>query len=134
MGNSGATLSNLDAAGEHRVTYKPYMWDEMKCGAMTIQRAGEEIGRQIASVPTHIPVILSICGDSVLHLPASAGTGTIGYSADDLYRFVAAICSARRVDCFTVAELKTSLAPQAAGLVGEFLTQCLYVYHKYNRE
>jgi hypothetical protein len=133
MGNSGATLANLDAAGEQRVSYKPYMWDAIKCGSMTMQRAGEDIGRQLAALPSHVPVVLSICGDSVLHLPASAGTGTIGYSADELYRFVAAICSSRHVDCFTVAELKTSLNPQAAGLIGEFLTQCLYVYHKYNK-
>lgn len=133
MGNSGATLANLDAAGEGRVVYQPYMWDAIKCGDMSLERAGREIGAQLTALPPHVPVVLSICGDSVLHIPASAGTGTIGYSAADLYRFVAAVCSARHVDCFTVAELKTTLAPHAAGLVGEFLTQCLYVYHKYNK-
>ena len=68
----------------------------------------------------------------MLHLPSSAGTGTIGYTADEVYGFVSVMCRQLReaVVCLTVAELKTSLNPLSAPLVGEFLTQCLYLYHE----
>ncbi len=70
------------------------------------------------------------CGDSVLGLPASAGTGMIGYSADETYRFIAHLSSKLNVHALTVAELKTSLDPPKAALVGEFLTQCFYIFYE----
>ena len=94
-----------------------------------MEQAACEIANKIKLTNPSSPVIVSVCGDSVLHLPSSAGTGTIGYEASEVYRFLSIICSSCNVSCVTVAELKTSLSPSAAPLVGEFLTQCLLLFH-----
>lgn len=122
------TLDNLDKNG---AVYRPYTWDAIKAGETSLLQAAKEISSDIVKkYGQKRPVIVSICGDSVLSLPASAGTGTIGYSADEVYSFVSMISKKCQVSCLTVAELKTSLSPQDAPLVGEFLTQCLYAYHR----
>lgn len=131
LANSGPTLDNLDA---HGAVYSEYTWDKLKSGETSLEAAAEEIATNIQmKFGPEVPVILSICGDSVLHLPSSAGTGTIGYSADEIYKFVSQVCRRCCVLCLTVAELKTSLQPSAAPLVGEFLTQCLHIYHHNSR-
>lgn len=128
LSNSELTLDNLDT---HGAVYRPYTWDCIKAGEMTLGRAAADISTDIArKYGSDAPVVVSICGDSVLHLPASAGTRTVGYSADEVYAFVSVLSKQCRVSCLTVAELKTSLDPAAAPAVGEFLTQCLRVYHR----
>lgn len=131
LSNSGATLENMDTRG---VKYEPYVWDYIKSGEMSLTQCADDV---ISSIHATVkpgdgipPVILSICGDSVLGLPASAGTGTVGYSTDAVYSFIARICKNLPVTCLTVAELKTSLAPHNASLVGEFLTQVLYLFQR----
>lgn len=127
LSNSEQTLDNLD---KYDAVYQPYTWDKLKAGDVSMIQAANEISRSISQCHGRDkPVVLSICGDSVLNLPASAGTGTIGYSADDVYSFISVLSRQCHVSCLTVAELKTSLSPQDAPLVGEFLTQCLYTYH-----
>ncbi len=126
LANSGKTIENLDS---FNVDYVPYTWDNIKSGKISMELAAREIADKIKSLNPSAPVIVSVCGDSVLHLPSSAGTGTIGYQAADVYRFLSIISASCNVSCVTVAELKTSLSPSAAPLVGEFLTQCLFVFH-----
>jgi hypothetical protein len=111
--------------------YRPYTWDAIKAGETSLIQAAREISTDIAKkYGSKRPVIVSICGDSVLHLPASAGTGTVGYSADEVYSFISVMAKKCQVSCLTIAELKTSLSPSAAPLIGEFLTQCLFAYHR----
>lgn len=131
LANSGPTLQNLD---NHGVSYREYTWDRLKAGDSSLDAAAREIcGDIIRRRGPDVPVILSICGDSVLNLPSSAGTGTIGYSVEEVYKFIAHVSRECKVSCLTVAELKTSLEPSGAPLIGEFLTQCLHMYHQNSR-
>jgi arginase family enzyme len=128
LANSGPTLDNLDIFG---AVYREYTWDRNKAGDTSLEIAAREISAEINQRHgSDFPVILSICGDSVQGLPSSAGTGTIGYSVDEVYKFIALMSRSCNVSCLTVAELKTSLQPSAAPLIGEFLTQCLHIYHQ----
>lgn len=128
LANSGPTIQNLDDYG---AVYRDYTWDRIKSGDSSLETAAIEIARDITGrYGSDVPVILSICGDSVLGLPSSAGTGAIGYSADDVYRFIALVSRRCKVCSLTVAELKTSLQPTSSALIGEFLTQCLHIYHE----
>ena len=133
LSNSQSTINNLD---QHGVVYSPYTWDRLKSGDVTLAQAAHDITDEIldhALSSEHPggelpPIILSICGDSVLGLPSSAGTDMVGYSVDDVYAFIAGICRRVPVSCLTVAEAKTSLNPHRASCVGEFLTQTLFLY------
>jgi hypothetical protein len=127
LANSSLTINNLALAD---AIYEPYTWDHIKSGDISFPQIAQEVIHEIHSKHPNSPVILSICGDSVLHLPSSAGTGTIGYSADEMHAFVSSICKSLPVVCFTIAELKTSLNPSAAPLVGEFLTQSLFTFQR----
>ena len=145
LSNSGPTVANLDRYG---VVYEPYTWDAIKSGEMSMHAAADDVvarirhrvtlgigsdgGAGAAGVAASLlpPVILSICGDSVLNLPASAGTSHVGYSSDEVYAFIARVCSQVPVSMLTVAELKTSLEPGKAALVGEFLTQALLLFQR----
>ena len=150
LSNSGPTVANLD---RHGVVYEPYTWDAIKSGEMSMRTAADDVVANIrlrcgamqgaaagaagaagatgsvAATPLP-PIILSICGDSVLNLPASAGTSHVGYSSDEVYSFIARVCSQVPVSMLTVAELKTSLEPSKSALVGEFLTQALLLFQK----
>ncbi len=128
LANSDLTITNLINAG---AVFEDFTWDRIKAGETSLDLIACEIAEKLNSDEfNRSPIILSICGDSVLGLPSSAGTSTIGYAADDVYKFISIIFKKCHVSCFTIAELKTSLNPSAAPLVGEFLTQCLYVYHR----
>ena len=128
LANSGPTIKNLDDYG---AVYRNYTWDRIKAGDSSLEAAAIEIAGDISSqYGSEVPVILSICGDSVLGLPSSAGTGAIGYSVDDVYRFIALVTRSCKVSSLTVAELKTSLQPTSSAVIGEFLTQCLHIYHE----
>lgn len=136
LANTDLTIKNLDKYG---VKYRDFCWDNIKLSGSTDGDALIKMARDISNEikvkyggrSSNPPVILSICGDSVLHLPSSAGTGTIGYEAEDVYKFINIVCGECNVVGLTVAELKTSLGtPSNINLVGEFLTQCLFTYHK----
>ena len=150
LSNTQPTIDNLD---RHAVVYKPFTWDRIKAGEVSLAQAAETIANELkhrvwyndhpegtsnghpeGASNDHPggefpPVVLSICGDSVQGLPASAGTEMVGYSADEIYGFIAGVCSRVPVACMTVAEAKTSLEPHKAPSVGEFLTQSLFLYH-----
>jgi hypothetical protein len=127
LANSSLTINNLSLA---EAIFQPYTWDHIKSGEITFPMIAEQIIDDIHSKHPNSPVVLSICGDSVLHLPSSAGTGTIGYSADEMYSFVSTISRSLPVVCLTIAELKTSLNPPSAPLVGEFLAQSLFAFQR----
>lgn len=98
-----------------------------------MKKIGKEIVQDIQQkFGENHPIILSICGDTVLQLPSSAGTNTIGYSSDEIYEVISILIKRLNVTCFTIAELKTSLNPNLQSNVGEFLTQCLFLYHQHN--
>ena len=130
LANSQLTLENLENSG---TIYQRYTWTEIKSKNITFNQIGNEIIHDIQTkFSLNHPIILSICGDSVLHLPSSAGTNTIGYSSDSIYEVISLLIQQLNVTCFTVAELKTSLNPSQASNIGEFLTQCLFLYHHHN--
>lgn len=145
LANTRATVSNMSKYG---VKYEDYMWNEIKYGNKFLSnrntqnpQAGGNLGvmaNMAHDVASQVnrgkvmkpPVILSICGDSVLNLPSSAGTNTVGYSVDEVFRCISVLFEECNVVGFTIAELKTSLGDSTtAGNVGEFLTQALFVYH-----
>ena len=75
------------------------------------------------------PIILSVCSDTVMGLPASASNHAIGYEVEGVYRFLSTISSQLQLSCFNIAELKPSLASHEGSVkaVGEFLTQSIYL-------
>ena len=133
----GAPSKWVVVTHRHGVHYEEFTWDRIQTGATSLSAAADAVADNILSANTTDgtdalgqckPVVLSICGDSVLGLPASAGTTTVGYPAADVYGFLARLCKRLPVVCMTVAELKTSLKPSEAASVGEFLTHALYIY------
>ena len=82
-----------------------------------------------------------------MHLKASAACGdAAGYPAGDVLAFISRMGQATkghngadrgrriRLPMLTVAELKTSLQPEAAGKVGEFLAYALYIFHSQTQQ
>ena len=119
LSNSSLTIENLNSFG---VNYQDTTFLSL------ISRSFSQVARDIVSkIDSNRSVIVSICGDSVLNMPASAGNSMIGYSSFDIYSFLSILAQNCQIRGFNVAEIKPSLRPDQAGAAGEFLTQCLYL-------
>ena len=126
LSNSDATLTNLV---KHNVSFEPYTWDQLMSGKCSLVQCAQSIVDDINASYPGSPIILSVCSDTVMGLPASASNHAIGYEVEGVYRFLSTISSQLQLSCFNIAELKPSLASHEGSVkaVGEFLTQSIYL-------
>lgn len=124
MSNNQTTVDNLS---KYQIDYKDFSWPALLDAGKTVADSAQEIVKDIHERYDGKPVIVSICGDSVSLLPASAGNTVVGYDANSVYRFINTL-SSLDVRALNIAELKPSLSPNGAAATAEFLTQALYCF------
>ncbi len=124
MSNSDKTVENLE---QYNVSYTEYSWYSIINNGYTLKDCAHDIVHKVNKDHPNSPVILSICGDSISLLPASAGNSVIGYNAFQVYQFISTL-SKLNVRALNIAELKPSLSNIGPGISGEFLTQAFFSF------
>jgi len=123
LNNNAETLDNLTKLG---VTYEEFTWERLISDNDAFNLAATTIITEIQEQHPESPVILSICGDSILGLPASDGNTHVGYRVDVIYGFIKRIQDNTNLRIFNVAELKPGLEGSSKG-VSEFLLYALFL-------
>lgn len=126
IANSNITIANLE---KYHVAYQNFTWQALIEQNRTLSDCAKDIVNDIQDNFPNKPIIVSLCGDSISMLPASAGNMVIGYDTESIYRFIS-VLSVLKIRAFNVAELKPSLSQVGEGIVGEFLTQALFTFSK----